>query len=351
MIKILIVDDSATEREILKFVFQSAPDIQIVGFATNGAEAVKLAEQLKPDLITMDIHMPYMDGYDAIKLIMSKTPIPIVVISSYANIKELNTSFRSLEAGALSVVQKPFNINSPRFVKQRDEIIHMVRMMAEVKVIKRRIMKPSPIQVKISPEISQRKYQIVAIGTSVGGPQALKVILSGLHADFPVPIVVVQHMTRGFLQGFSQWLDSNIKLKAKMAEDNEVLLPGFVYFAPDQLHFEIRKTDDKLLAHLSSGLPVSGFCPSATVLLKSVAEICGKSAVGILLTGMGSDGAEGLLAIKQAQGHTLIQDPASTVVFGMGGVAQSLGAVDKIVELNHFSDYLNALFNKQNSCK
>ncbi len=345
MINILIVDDSEVERTILTYIFQSAPDIQIVGYAKHGKEAVELAAQLHPDLITMDIHMPFMDGFEAIRLIMSQNPTPIVVISSTLNDKELNTTFRSLEAGALSVLEKPMDITSPQFENSKNHILHTVRAMSEVNVIKRRFsISACDKPLDVARKYIHRHYQLLAIGTSVGGPQVLKKILSDLPEDFPVPIVIVQHMTQGFISGFVKWLDDNIVLKVKNAEQNEILKKGTVYFAPDNFHLEVVSRNGKLISNLVSGDPVSGFCPSATVLLNSVAKVCGKNAVGALLTGMGSDGASGLLALKHAEGHTIIQDPSSTVVFGMAGVAQSLGAVDKVVKLDQFAKYLTTLF-------
>ncbi len=345
MINILIVDDSEVERNILKNIFQSDKEINVIGFASNGKEAIDLNEKLKPDLITMDIHMPFMDGIEAIKHIMSHQPTPIVVISSTLNNKELNTTYRSLDAGALCVLEKPVNINSPQFDTYITRVTQTIRAMAEVKVIKRRFhvstLKSKPILPK---EYSHRDYQIIAIGTSVGGPQVLNKILADLPDQFPIPIVIVQHMTVGFMEGFVKWLDDHIPLKVKMAEDQEILRGGIIYFAPDHQHLEIiRKGPEQLSVQLTQGKPVSGFCPSATVLLNSVAKACDNNAIGMLLTGMGNDGAKGLLAIKHAGGHTIIQDPSSAVVFGMAGVAQSLGAVDKIVELEQISHYLKLL--------
>ena len=168
-------------------------------------------------------------------------------------------------------------------------------------------------------------------------------ILKKLPANFPVPIVVVQHMTKGFIEGFTHWLNAQITLKVKLAEDHELLENGTVYFAPDNFHLEIERMNDQLVTKLVKGHPISGFCPSATALLRSVATTCGQNAIGVILTGMGSDGAQGLLEIKQQQGHTIIQDSESTVVFGMAGVAQSLGAVDKVVELEQIANYLMQL--------
>lgn len=342
MIKLLIVDDSAVEIAILKLIFSSSADITIVGFAKNGKEAIHLAEQLKPDVITMDLLMPIMDGYEAIRDIMRKNPIPIVVISSKLNKNSMTATYDALDAGALTVLEKPVNINSPNFELEKKRLIDIVRSMAEIKVIRRRFFsEPRPLvsAVKKTPG-KNKQIDIIAIGASVGGPQALKKILATLPNTFQIPIVVVQHMIPGYIEGFSQWLNNNSSLQIKNATENEVLVGGTVYFAPDKYHLTVQSTQGKLVAKLIEGKPVSGFCPSVTVLMQSVAKTCGDRAVGVLLTGMGSDGADGLLELKKVKSHTIIQDEKSAVVFGMAGVAQSLGAVDNIVELEKIASYL-----------
>lgn len=347
MIKVLIVDDSITESAILKSIVESEHDMEVIGFAKNGKEAVSLTAKLKPDLITMDIHMPVMDGFEAMNLILRENPTPIVVISSKISEDILNMSFKALEAGALSVLEKPKNISSAEFEQSRKQIVETIRSMAGIKVFKRRYNTQSissTPQTEVVKELKKTAklphFEILAIGTSVGGPQVLKKILIELPHDFPIPIVIVQHMTQGFITGFTKWLNDSTPLNVKEATKGEILEKATVYFAPDNFHFEIDREYGNLIAKLIKSPAVSGFCPSATVLLKSVAKTCGKNAIGMLLTGMGNDGALGLLDIKKMHGHTLIQDPKSTVVFGMGGVAQSLGAVDKVLELNDIANYL-----------
>jgi two-component system, chemotaxis family, protein-glutamate methylesterase/glutaminase len=243
----------------------------------------------------------------------------------------------------LSVLEKPINVNSVGFEPVRRRIIESVRAMASIKVIKRRFRikkkheKPSKHE---AVKYHTADIQILAIGTSIGGPQALKTIFSQLPSHFSLPIVVVQHMTPGFISGFIKWLNDDTPLHIKEAENQELLQPGTIYFAPDYYHLEVDRIKGYLAAKLVSAPPVSGFCPSATVLLKSVAKICGKNAIGLLLTGMGNDGAQGLLELKKVHGHTLIQDQKSAVVFGMAGVAESLGAVDKILNIDKIAEYL-----------
>jgi two-component system chemotaxis response regulator CheB len=266
------------------------------------------------------------------------------VISGGVRDQSLNITFKALEAGALSVMEKPSHFMAPDAALARRRIIDTVRAMAEIKVIKRRFYTHPQKKHRPEVDVPKRPFELVAIGTSVGGPQALKTLLSALPEHFPVPIVIVQHMTPGFIEGFAKWMDANVRLTVRHVKDNESLTAGTVYFAPDHHHLEVRRGKGKtLIAKLVQGPPVSGFCPSATVLLKSVAETCGKQAIGLLLTGMGSDGSQGLLDLRQAHGHTLIQDKDSAVVFGMGGVAQSLGAVDRVVNLEDMATYLTKI--------
>lgn len=347
MINILIVDDSETETKVLKHIFESEQDFHVIACAKDGQEAIELNDKFKPDLITMDIQMPVMDGIKAIREIISHNPVPIVVISSKLN-DEMKTAFLALEQGALSVLEKPVNITSPDFKQVRERIVNTIRIMSEIKVIKRRFYTkklPAKIPEK-NINFKSSHYKIIAIGTSVGGPRVLKIILSQIPKDFPLPIVVVQHMTTGYISGFVKWLSGNISLKVKVADHQEILQGGTVYFAPDFYHLEIDSVQEKLIAKLVKAPSVSGFCPSASVLLQSVAKSCASHAIGMLLTGMGNDGAQGLLALKKANGHTIIQDPESAIVFGMAGTAQSLGAVDKVVALDKIAEYLINTINK-----
>ncbi|HSW71262.1 MAG TPA: chemotaxis-specific protein-glutamate methyltransferase CheB [Gammaproteobacteria bacterium] len=350
MIKILIVDDSKTETLLLKSIFEAEEDMQVIGCAANGKEAVRLTALLKPDLITMDLVMPLLDGFEATRLIMSSHPTPIIIISSRLDDSALNASFKALAAGALCLIEKPDQANTS-FLTLKKRITETVRSMAEIKVIKRRFQAPSKTKKNLSlpvhPELKAEPFEIIAIGSSVGGPQALKTIFSNLAADFPVPIVVVQHMTQGFIQGFTQWLNKHVRPRVKEAENLELLVPGTIYFAPDKYHLEVIRKHGALYAKLTHGLPVSGFYPSATVLLKSVAKVSANHAIGILLTGMGSDGALGLLDMKNAQAYTFTQDEQSAVVFGMAGVAHSLGATNRMIELDKIAEHLISIIQKQ----
>lgn len=342
-LKILIVDDSQTDAAILKHLFTSESDMQVVGHAINGLDALQKIDALKPDIVTMDLLMPVMDGFTAIEKIMTTKPIPIVVISSVLDDTSIDASFRAIEAGALYVLDKPRDITSNEFITTKQFFLDIIRTMSEVNVVKKRPYLLNTTK-QIPPVIRPFKdFDLLAIGASAGGPQAITKILSAIDKNFPIPIVVTQHMSAGFIMGFANWLNNKTQLTVKVVENNELLLSGFVYIAPDNLHFKIVRTDNKYAALLDSSPLVSGFRPSINVMIESVANATNGCAIGLLLSGMGEDGAKGLLALHKLHGHTIIQDAASSVVFGIASVAQNINAVDIVLELDKIAPYLNQL--------
>lgn len=344
MLRILIAEDSTVVGLLLKAIFENEPDMRVVGHATNGREAVEMARVLNPDLITMDIRMPVMDGFLATKEIMAESPVPIVVISSSVSDEELQITFRAIEEGALAVIEKPYGLGHPEFESIRRELVDIVRAMAEVKVIRRRrhaMPKPAePVPALVRPVSARPGYDLVAIGCSTGGPLALMHILSALPQEFPLPILVAQHISIGFVGGLAAWLDGKTSLSVKLALAGERLRPGTVYLAPDDHHMQVSRDVRGLVLDLARTPPVNGFRPSATPLLESVAEHCPGRAIGVILTGMGDDGAQGLRSMRDARCHTLVQDEASSVVYGMPGAAIALDAVDRVVPLEDMASYL-----------
>ena len=348
MIRILITEDSEVVGLLLTAMFEGEDDMQVIGRAKNGQEAVRMAHTLKPDLITMDIRMPVMDGFEATRQIMSTEPVPIIVISSNVDNEELKISFRAIEAGALSIIEKPVGLMHPDFETIRGQLIDTVRIMAEVKVIRRRypVRKPVPSvpeAIVTSTRESGQVYELVAIGCSTGGPQALSALLSALPAAYPVPIVITQHMSKGFIGGLGSWLQSLTQLHVRLAEDRQQLAAGTVYIAPDDCHLLVERGGNGLIARLDDAPVLNGFRPSVTRLFSSVALTCRDGAIGLLLTGMGSDGADGLLAMRRAGAHTLVQDEESAVVYGMPGSAIAMDAVDQVVPLDKMPAYLMRL--------
>jgi two-component system, chemotaxis family, protein-glutamate methylesterase/glutaminase len=320
--------------------------LEVIGRAKNGLEAVAMAAVLKPDLITMDVEMPELDGVEATRQIMIDTPTPIVVISSHVSDTAKNISFRALDAGALTVLAKPTNVFTAGFEEQRSLLIRTVRAMAEIKLVQRKgPVKPDAINsttTKLAvPKINIGRPQIVGIVLSTGGPQSLKKILENLPNSFPIPICIVQHIAKGFLSGMVSWLKPFSTLPLEIACDSEIAKPGIVYFAPEDLHLLVKRHGASVQFVLDASAPVSGFCPSGTPLLHSLAQNFGRDAIGAILTGMGDDGAIGLLELNKTKGHTFAQDETSSIVFGMPREAVKIGATDTMVGLNDIAQHLS----------
>jgi two-component system chemotaxis response regulator CheB len=297
--------------------------------------------RLTPDLITMDVVMPEMDGLEATKEIMISSPTPILIVSATGNRSIMDLSFDATQAGALAVVSKPESPNAPGFAEKREQLLAMVKTMAQVKVVRRwgpRAGRLTSRPVPVAPMDSGRR--IVLIGTSTGGPAALRRILMDLPRDFGAPILVVQHIAKGFVHGLAAWLNSGCTLHVKVAEEGEVLEPRVVYLAPDDRHFGVRPDGRALI---SDRAPIGGFRPSATFLFETAAEACRGNAIALILTGMGSDGVAGLRALHEAGGLVIAQDEPSSVVYGMAQEAVRAGVVDSVLPLDAMAPRLAEL--------
>lgn len=349
MIRILIIEDSPVITTLLKAILNQEADMTVIGCAKNGAEGVQMAESLLPDLITMDIRMPIIDGFEATRHIMSTRPVPIVVISSSVDDEELRITFRAIEEGALAVIEKPAGLQSPNFALIRQNIVETIRAMAEVKLVRRiRHQHRSPMILPLLATSNQKNVacQVVALACSTGGPQALHTILRQLPKDLPFAIAVVQHISPGFIGGLVKWLDDACALTIKLAEEGEPLQPGCVFFGPDSHHLQIRSHQGALNIQLSQTPPINGFRPSGNPLFTSLALAAPNRSAGGILTGMGNDGAFGLLTMKNAQCHTFAQDQASSIVFGMPGEAIALNAADAVLSLKQIPHHLLSLAQK-----
>lgn len=344
MPRVLITDDSPVIALLLRAMFEKEPDFTVVGVARHGGEAVAMTAALRPDVVTMDIRMPEMDGFEATRQIMEQTPTPIVVISSGVDDEEMRTTFRAIEEGALAVLEKPPGPADPRFQRIRQELVETVRAMAEVKVIRRRS-QTKRITAPVAPNppslsLNHHPTKVVAIGSSTGGPAALQTILQQLPQNLPFPIVITQHMSKGFVSGLLQWLQTTCALPLSLATHQTYLQPAHIYIAPDDYHLCITMQGGRVISLLDDSAAVKGFRPSANPLFQSIAQSCAHQAVGVLLTGMGDDGAAGLLAMHKAGALTVAQDEASCVVFGMPACAIALGAVDKILPIEKIAEAL-----------
>ncbi len=326
-IRVLIVEDSQVARQLLVSILQGAPDFQVVGTAENGLEAVQMTRQLQPDVIAMDVYMPEMDGLEATRRIMAEMPRPIVMVSASFNKNEQTLSFDALHAGALSILEKPTMYDSP---ETQNLMVDQLRLMSEVKVVRRwdktrYAREPKPTTLVRN---GKSKTQLLVIASSTGGPGILAKILTQLPADFPVPVLIVQHIMTGFSIGLATWLNQLVPLEVRLAEQGDEPRAGQVLIAPDDHHMVV---DSKGLIALNEDPPQNGLRPSANYLFHSVAKVYGATAIGLILTGMGNDGAEGLLALRESGAHTIAQDEATCIVFGMPAVAIELGAAEQIL--------------------
>jgi two-component system, chemotaxis family, protein-glutamate methylesterase/glutaminase len=327
LIRVLVVEDSAVVREFLVRILGSDPELEVVGTAADGEAALEAVEQMRPDVVTMDIHMPKMDGFDAARRIMETRPTPIIIVSGTVNLAETTNAFRAMEAGAVAVLERPVGIGHPDQQATAANLIRTVKLMAEVRVVKRwPRARPAdlarPVSARPDIKVPACSVAVVAIGASTGGPPVLQTILSQLEASFPVPILVVQHIATGFTEGFVEWLGQSSKLRVRLAAQGEQILSGHVYVAPDGFHLKVTAGRN---VWLSDEKPENGLRPSVAALFRSVAKAYGGQATGVLLTGMGKDGAEELKLMREQGAVTIAQDRESSVVHGMPGHAISIG--------------------------
>ncbi len=333
MIKALIVDDSPVAREFLSHLLESDPEIKVIGQAKNGQEAFEFLKHTRPDVVTMDIHMPGMDGIEITRRIMETYPLPIVIVSGIWDPGEVEITFRAMEAGALALVQRPKGVGHPGHKAAAVELVRTVKLMSEVKVVRRwSRSKPAlaghATGIMTGPSIIPGSVKVVAMGASTGGPLALKTILEGLSKDCSASILIVQHMARGFLEGMLHWLGETSAVPLHVAAAGEELMSGHAYFAPDGHNMGVGRDGKIRLQRNPAG---ESSQPSVAYLFRSVAEVCGKNAVGILLTGMGRDGAEELKLMKNKGALTIVQDKESSVIFGMPGAAVELDAATYVL--------------------
>lgn len=344
-IKILIVEDSPLASKLLEFILQRDPQLKVIGSVTSGEEALAFLRTKRPDVITMDIVLPGMDGFEATKRIQHSVspPIPIVIVSANYQPEDIEKSFKAIVAGAVDIIEKPVGPRDLRFPVMAATLIQAIKNADSIMQLRRQVLpslQTNKLEISDFDAIPLSKFRAVAMGASLGGPKAVNSILSKLPAHFPAPIFLVQHISPGFAQGYAHWLGESSSLKIKIAEHREIAEPGIVYVASDQCHLEVGP--DHTIG-LSTAPPEGGLRPSVSRLFRSMAEQYGNEGIGIILTGMGSDGAEDLLKMKQCGALTIAQDQNSCLVFGMPREAIALGAVEYVLSLQQIIDLLCAM--------
>ena len=325
-IRVLIVDDSTLVRQALNEIFSADPEIEVIGEARNGKEGYEKTLVLRPDVITMDLSMPVMEGLQATELIMEQTPTPIVIVSS----RDVGVIVKALALGAMDFVASTGDID-----EIKEELIQKVKIASRVKAIRRMHIRPVSQRTISRRDAASR---VVALGISTGGPQALQVVLAGLPAKFSAGILVVQHISPGFIQGLVEWLQVTSPLDIRVAKAGDTLRNGTVFFAPDDVHMTVDKQEKIVLKEDVSKKMLH--VPSIDVMMRSVAEVYQDSAVGVIMTGMGRDGVEGVSSIKTAGGYTIAQDEKTSAIYGMNKLAVDQGLIERVLALEHIADEL-----------
>jgi two-component system, chemotaxis family, protein-glutamate methylesterase/glutaminase len=347
-IKVLVIEDSPIIQNFLIHILNSDPRISVVGTADDGGKAIEAINKLKPDIATMDIHMPIMDGFQATRKIMETQPLPIIIVSGTTSISEVGTIFRAMEAGAVAAVPRPAGFGHPEHDSSAKELLMTIKSMSEVKVVKRW---PKAKRAAVTPSIhngiikkTPAEIKIIGIGASTGGPPVLKTILSGLSKDFPVPILIVQHIASGFTSGLVDWLSQSSGFPVHVAGNMVNLIPGHAYVAPEKFHIGITSTNQ---IFFSNDNPENGSRPSISFLFRSIANIYCQNSIGILLTGMGRDGAEELKLMKDNGAITIAQDAESSVVYGMPKEAIILDGATYVLSPDEIAPMLVSLVKKE----
>lgn len=321
MIKVLIVDDSEVFRLQLSYILNSQPGIQVIGKVGHGKGALDFVKVHKPHVITMDIHMPGMDGFATTRSIMESYPLPIVIVSAKWEPLEVATTFKAMEAGAVMILRKPAFIKTAEGAQEVAELIAAIKQAATIKV--RRLRSQKRETLKGGKELKRRELNIIALGASTGGPVAIKDFLTLLPMDFPVPILIVQHIAPGFMAGFTEWLKGHSTLPIELAKEGQPISKGHIYVAPEDVQMGVNRS--KVIS-LTPDPPEHSIRPSVSYLFRTVAKVYKSTGAGVLLSGMGADGALELKLIKDQGGITFVQNQETSVVHGMPSAAIRLGA-------------------------
>ncbi len=331
-IKVLIVDDSPFTIDYLNKILGEDPEIEVIDFANNGKEGLEKTKKLSPDIVVMDIEMPIMSGIEATEKIMKEKPTPIIILTSSLNTRNLYKSFDAIKNGALEILNKPTSRPTDEWDETIKELLGTIKRASKINVFEKKWTRES----KLNQANLNSRYSVIAINSSTGGPRILNDIFSNLREDFSIPVIVAQHISFGFTQGLVDWLNIYSPLNIKIAEDDEILKGGDIYFPPDGAHVTVKNDRIKLLY----AEPVRGIRPSGNVLFESMANNYGKESIGIILTGMGKDGLNGAKKIKELGGLIIAQEPDSTIVASMPEAVINNNLADLILTPN---DIINTI--------
>lgn len=339
-IKVLVVDDSAFMRKVISDMISSDPNMEVVATAKNGEEALQMIVEHKPDVVTMDIEMPKMDGLTALKQIMEVRPMPVIMLSSLTTSGAVET-LKALDYGAFDFITKPTSLVKVSTPEVREELLSKIRIASKTKV-SRPMFAPRETARIIETDkrtTGRTKFKkLIAIGTSTGGPRALQDVIPYIPKDIEAGILIVQHMPPGFTKSLAERLDSMSQIRVKEAEDGDVINAGVAYLAPGDSHIKVTKQGGQFVIKLDNGERVSGHKPSVDALMYSIAALSDRNVIGVIMTGMGADGADGMSKLKQNRGYVIAQDEESCVVFGMPKSTIKLGVVDKVVSLSNIAN-------------
>ncbi len=336
MIRIVVASASIDCRCAVAGALKTNPALAVIAEAGDGVAAFNQVRRLRPDILLMDAVLAKADSVETTQRIMIECPTPIVILSDGANARDVALALHALRAGALTVSRPPPVAETPVGAAVRAEFTALVAALSQVRLV-RRWKEPRAVAARGPPAAPPRRHRVIVIAASTGGPTALQHILAELPGDFPVPILIVQHVTSGFVGGLAAWLDSVTALKVKIARHGETLSPHTVYLAADDCHLGLA-ADATIV--LSLAAPIRGIRPSADFLLPAVTRVFGAAVIAVILTGMGEDGVEGLRAVRNGGGHILVQDEATSVVFGMPRAAVAAGLADAVLPLAAIAPYL-----------
>ncbi len=338
-VSVLVVDDSAFMRRVITDIIESEPQLTVVDTAKNGKEAIEKIRSMRPDVVTMDVEMPIMDGITALKEIMEENPVPILMLSSLTQ-EGADATVKALGLGAVDFITKPTSIFKMNTEDMKTHLLDKIKIAAKAKL-------QSPVVSSAHQKVTAMKSisysssglkKIVALGTSTGGPRALQEVIPYLPQNLPASILIVQHMPPGFTKSLAERLNSISQIRVKEAEEDDVLQPGYAYIAPGDYHLKVIKTGNTYRIRLTKEDPVSGHRPSVDMMMNSLAQLQISNIIGVIMTGMGSDGAKGMKNLKDQNAYNIAQNEETCVVYGMPKSAVNLGCIDEVIPLQEIAE-------------